>query len=218
MFRLTFAAALMTAVMAQDPLTGCSLVAAAWEKGCSADEIEETLKWVVEGTFTDSESCTTFATDAQASWGCPDSLDIAAMRTASMEVMPTAGDLTEEQWTTIFTAEYADLQAYEDAMTLLTFGAEDWQGVVDTLTLTVGAEGVEGTLEGVDVSTDEGVQAVRDFLKTNAEALVALGEAAAAAEAGDGEEGGEGEGAEEDFSSALKMGLAAVVSVFAVLA
>merc|ERR1712013_7979 len=116
--------------------------------------------------------------------------------------------MADWDWDTIYgTNEYADLQAYEDAVTLLYFGVEDWQGVVDAL-----------TLEGVDVATDEGVQAVRDFLTTNGEALEALAAAEAAAAAADGEEDGEGEGEEEDFSSALKMGLAAAVSVFAVLA
>ena len=103
-------------------------------------------------------------------------------------------------------------------MTLLYFGAEDWQGVLDVLALSAGAEGIEGSLDGVDPTTDDGKQAIRDYLRTNGETLQALGEAAAAADAAEGEEGGEGEGTEEDFSSALKMGLAAVVSVFAVLA
>jgi hypothetical protein len=215
--RIAFAAALMSAVQAQ--LSGCSLQAAAWEKGCSADEIEETLKWVVEGTFTDSDTCTTWSTAAQTAWGCPDSLDVAAMKTATIAAMPTAEAMADWDWDTIYgTAEYADLQAYEDAVTLLYFGVEDWQGVVDALTLTVGAEGVEGTLEGVDVTTEAGKQAVRDFMTTNGEALEALAAAEAAAAAADGEEDGEGEGEEEDFSSALKMGLAAAVSVFAVLA
>ena len=103
-------------------------------------------------------------------------------------------------------------------MTLIYFGVEDWQGVLDSVAPAVGAEGIVGDLEGVDPATDEGKEAIRTFLKDNSEALNALGEAAAAADAGDGEEGGEGEGAEGDFGSALKMGLAAVVSVFAVLA
>ena len=104
MFRLTFAAALMTAAMAQETLSGCSLVAANWEKGCSAEEIDETLKWVVEGTFTDSETCTAWSTEAQTSWGCPEGpLDIAAMRTATIEVMPTGANLPEETWETTFT-------------------------------------------------------------------------------------------------------------------
>ena len=42
------------------------------------------------------------------------------------------------------------------------------------MNLTVGAEGIVGDLEGVDLTTDAGVQAIRDFLEINAGALAAL--------------------------------------------
>ena len=46
--------------------------------------------------------------------------------------------------------------------------------MLEILNLTVGAEGIVGDLEGVDLTTDEGVQAIRDFMEINANALGAL--------------------------------------------
>ena len=86
--RTVFAAALMSAVKAQ--LQGCTLQKAIWEKGCYED-IEESLMWIVPGTFTDSESCIAWATEEQSGWGCPEYLDTDALKMSMNDLFGDSG-------------------------------------------------------------------------------------------------------------------------------